>query len=422
MEEFDQIREELLQVKSKSEESLSNQRALEQQLSELQSQYEQLQHSYTNDVSRLNQDLKASQRSQKDAELKLNEISKKSEVFEKNFASASHNVKCLELSLATLQKKYDNDFKELELVKSKLYAQSNLAMKKSAEISLYKLSEERFEQETKRLRKEISDHEEMTQSYISNSEHFESIKKSLEELFNCDQKFTQIMSIDEKFESLSDPEICDIVKSVLQDFVVSKEYHMADMQQYLVTLNNLKSQNVECKNTIAEMTGTIDTHVSSIKEKEEEIARLARKDEDCEKLRAKTVELMRIIKEKNVRISQLRDENNLVQTAKDNQAQLSAKEQEVSMLKEALKNQEKIIKVVQRTNLYLEKKVQLISGVVKTNSSNKNNDKMSEITKLKADLKKQELQHANQVQGFVKNLDAMRKQVKFFLTEMNYFG
>ena len=341
----------------------------------------------------------------------------KSEVFEKDFASASHNVKCLELSLAAQQRKYDNDLKELELVKSNLYAQSNLVMKKSAEISLYKLSEERFEQETKKLRKEISDHEETTKFYISNSEHFEAIKKSLEEMFDCDQKFTQIMSIDEKFESLSDPEICDIVKSVLQDFVVSKEFHMADMQQYLVTLNNLKSQIVECKNTIAEMTDTIDTHVSNIKEKEEEIARLAKKDDECEKLRAKTVELVRIINEKNVKISKLHDENNLVQTAKDNQAQLNAKEEEVSKLKEALKNQDKILKTVQRTNLFLEKKAQLISGVVKTNSSNNNNDKIrleSEITKLKADLKKQEMQHASQVQGFVKNLDAMRKQVKFF--------
>jgi len=403
LEEFDQIKEELLQVKSKNEETVSNQRSLEQQLSELQSHHEKLQHSNTSEVSKLKQELKASKRSQKDAELKVNEISKKADFFENNFNSASHNVKCLEMSLAAQQKKYDNDLKELELVKSNLYAQSNLLMKKSAEISMYKLSEERFDQETKRLRKEISDHEESTKIYISNSEHFEVIKKSLEELFNRDQKFAQIMSIDEKMESISDPEICDIVKSVLQDFVVSKEYHLSDVQQYLFTLNELKSVMEKDKNAIEKMTDTIN-------EKDDEIANLTKKCEnvECEKLS----ELMQIIDEKNVKILKLNEENKFIQTAKDIQAQMMAKDHEVSKLKEALKNHETILKVAQRTNLLLETKAKKMSDEVKMNT-----DKIgmhSEIMKLRAELKKREMQHACKVQGFVVNLDAMRKQVLNF--------
>ena len=222
---FAQLKAELIQVQYEKSQLNENNKNLSNELNLTRTEFQNFKTDSQQEISRLKKDLE-SKKSQ------LVELEHIFEVVKRENSSLAINSNRLELELSAMKQKCDDDMMASEKTGTIISSLTNLNRSKSATISQLRLSEERYEAEVRKLTVALKTKEESNDNNIL----FESIKQSLKKVFREDEQLCQNLARDE-FETLDDPEICEIVKFMLEDFVRTRRRHLNDIYQTQVKLN-----------------------------------------------------------------------------------------------------------------------------------------------------------------------------------------
>ena len=223
---FAQLKAELIQVRSEKSQLIENKIELSNKLNLTKKEFQNFKTDSQQEISRLKKDLEAKNS-------QLVELEHIFEVVKRENSSLANNSNRLELELSAMKQKCDDDLKASEKTGTTIYSLTNLNRSKSATISQLRLSEERYEAEVRKLTVALKTKEE---SDDKSNILFESIKRSLKKVFREDEKLCQNLPCDD-FETLDDPELCEIVKFMLEDFVTTRRRHLNDIYRTQVKLN-----------------------------------------------------------------------------------------------------------------------------------------------------------------------------------------
>jgi len=220
---FTQLKAELIQVRSEKIELIESNIELSNELNLTKREFQNLKTDFEQEILMLKKDLEA-KKSQ------LVELEHIFEIVKHEKSTLSINSNRLELELSAMKQKHADNVKVAEKAGAMISSLTNINRGKNATISQLRLSEERCEAELNKLKNELKAQEDRQIL-------FESIKRSLKKVCCEDEKFCQSVVCDDDLENLSDPEICEIVTYVLEDFVKTKRQHLKDIYRAQVKLN-----------------------------------------------------------------------------------------------------------------------------------------------------------------------------------------
>jgi len=447
-----------------------------QNLNQIQFSYESLQSSSSSEIEKLNSHLQAALTNNQGLESKLIDLTLQLERIELESKYVLHNKQNLETEMNKMKNKQDEDQKEMIATKDLVRRLSDTVKCKNAVISQFKLSEERFDLEMRKM-KNI---ETRFNTVSSLAAKYTLIKSNLKTVFSNDQRFCNAMSSDENFGNISDLEICEIVNFILNDYISTKQNYFSDIQESMEKLNNMKTDLDQKSSLHNDLKQMFHLKVAEFKDKTEKVQNYSRKLEELSsennkliiKLEATDSELKRtkrklsdnesgarqqlidlkvLVDEKNNKIVELKNE---LSRSDKMQPKTSSKQFEtfkqmnsgdlqlqksISGLEESIKMKEQLIIILQKHNFVLEDKMkkakkspvaniditrklsqevlQLQNQLKEQSNPNETEKLKDQIVQLQARQQKQEAEYNKRVQTYITNLNVMKEKVKAAMME-----
>ena len=340
--------------------------------------------------------------------MRLNAISETKDRIEKD----SFRMK---QEMAEEKQKSDLKLQELNNANEHLSKMSQIFNSKNAQLSLFRLNEERLILDNNKYQKE---YKKMQESVAIQGEKFESIKSTLKDVLERDNDFCK-NNFDTLTSMSDDSQMCDVVKFLILDYVETKIRHKTDLQNTNEQLKSYAEKIGSYKKTILDLVRKIKSQTEAFKNKEQMKEMEDKKQEkEFEKLKASNAELGKKIQGKDDRIKEL------AASIPKSKAK-EGKEQKLIETIQQLKLKESIylndISALKKEMLMLKNKIKadkMAVDKIKVESSPAVGSKT--IEQLKSEMAKNEAEYYESLQKYITNLDGMKKQVNIMHSCFNY--